>query len=184
MDRIPPEVTLKGNRSIQIDRWQETSYAVSFDSGATAQDNHGLEITKIDTTSSYFTGYRNVGYVTGVFEITYVAVDSAGNQSTETRYVNVQQPPTGIDAESVDKQSLEVFPNPTEGRFSVNVKLDAAKHGKLVIQNSLGKTIEVLNRGTISSGSYQADLNNSKAGIYFIKLQSEDSTIVKRIVLQ
>lgn len=77
------------------------------------------------------------------------------------------------------------FPNPFNP--GTNIKFDLASHGEvmLTIYNSLGKEIENIFSGKLSAGSYQYKWNaaNFPSGIYFYKLQTENTSFVKKMML-
>ncbi len=77
----------------------------------------------------------------------------------------------GIDA-VVDKNSANVFPNPSKGMF--NVKIGIAK-GKLVVYNMLGQ--EVYN-GELNSGNNQVNMLGQPSGMYLYKVLSEEDANV------
>jgi len=77
------------------------------------------------------------------------------------------------------------FPNPFNP--VTNVKFDVAKSSvtKISIYNELGKEVSTLANERLNPGSYQVRWDGSKfsSGAYFIKLESDDILITKKIIL-
>jgi ELWxxDGT repeat protein len=75
---------------------------------------------------------------------------------------------TFIDDAPFETKFLKIFPNPTNGNFTI----DSEKELEITITNILGKTILT---HQIQQGKNQINLSNQPNGIYFIK--NEDSTL-------
>ncbi len=85
-----------------------------------------------------------------------------------------------------DNNTLNIYPNPTDGIF--NLKLNPSLTNGLKIQsievtNILGEKIyEDVNFQINSSSNFQIDLSKQPGGIYTIRLNSEEGSIVKKLV--
>ncbi len=77
------------------------------------------------------------------------------------------------------------YPNPFNPE--TNIKFDIASQSdvKLIIYNSLGKEVENIFSGKLAAGSYSYKWNaaNFPSGVYFYKLQTSNSTFVKKLML-
>ena len=73
----------------------------------------------------------------------------------------------------------EVYPNPSTGEVSVEVSVSGKV--KIVVTNMLGETAWT---GSSDSGSMQLELSDLPKGTYFVKLESESGSMVKKLVLQ
>jgi hypothetical protein len=79
VDRIFPEIVLKGNDSMSV-----KTFAEYIEPGFTATDNHdGVITNKVKTDLGQFKD----GAVAGLYLIKYSVQDSAGNSTTKIRYV-------------------------------------------------------------------------------------------------
>lgn len=79
VDRINPELILKGKDSIEI-----TTYAEFQEPGFTATDNHdGVITNKVKTDYGQF----KAGAAAGPYLLKYTVQDSAGNSVTKTRFI-------------------------------------------------------------------------------------------------
>ena len=84
-------------------------------------------------------------------------------------------------------QLIEVFPNPTDGVFSINIKgLNQANHMlKLEIINAEGKLVQVTNLtryNDVFTG--QVSLYNYPDGVYFVRFNSDELDRMVRVVKQ
>ena len=91
-----------------------------------------------------------------------------------------------ISNEIPDKFNLhQNYPNPFNPE--TNIKFDIASQGdvKLVVYNSLGKEVQNIFSGKLSAGSYSYKWSaaNFPSGVYFYKLQTQNSVFVKKMLL-
>lgn len=94
--------------------------------------------------------------------------------------------------EAWEQGSVELWPNPTRGVVSLQSavvsQVSAASGQQSAVVEILdlhGKVIETFNNRTMeqrNSGTMELDITHLPAGIYFVKISSSDSQIVKRIV--
>ena len=108
--------------------------------------------------------------------------------------ISPDQDYTNINVTAIQNISTEIpktinlyqnFPNPFNP--VTNVKFDVAKSSvtKISIYNELGKEVSTLANERLNPGSYQVRWDGSKfsSGAYFIKLESDDILITKKIIL-
>lgn len=184
VDRTSPDISLIGDKTINLERWEETSLAASFDSGATATDNHFVNQKIVADSSSYFTDYIGEDYPSGgIHQIRYIAVDSAGNRSSITRNVNVVSNTTGIADKNADGVQLDLYPNPTDGNLRITLNGVEGSEGHLSIVNARGQKVRTLHEGQIEDGSRNIKLENQAIGVYFLRLNTQDNLVIKRFVL-
>ncbi len=75
---------------------------------------------------------------------------------------------TGVHDELANKPSLMVFPNPSDGKFTIQ-KTEQVQSGTLRIYNNLGSMV---GQAELNTSSF--DFTNLKPGIYIISIQSEN----------
>ena len=123
-------------------------------------------------------------------------VSSTGNFSNLTTYGNdiVNNPvyglltvsapkiqiTTGISELSEIKSDIKIFPNPINNKFTIQTDKQNGSYN-LEIYNTIGQII--LNK-TIINRVEQVDLSGQSAGVYFIKIQTENNIIKKKIIKQ
>jgi len=78
---------------------------------------------------------------------------------------------------------LNIQPNPTQGQVTINLELEYQMEVKLELYAVSGRLLQSFERESLSSKSYDLDLSNYPAGIYFAKFQINDQIVTKRISL-
>jgi len=83
--------------------------------------------------------------------------------------------PVGINT-ILSATSLKVYPNPARGIFQVEAPLPLEN---IEIMDILGNRIQQLN---MTSNKTQVDLTSQPAGVYFLKVQTSDQVLTKRLI--
>jgi hypothetical protein len=91
---------------------------------------------------------------------------------------------TGID-EFVNKIGINIFPNPNNGIFTVELNSENNTTVNLKILNSLGAIVYELNKVELS-GKYlkNIDISNFSEGIYSLIIEEKNKTYNTKIVVQ
>ncbi len=78
------------------------------------------------------------------------------------------------------ENGLDLFPNPTNGKFEIKAPDNLIE--KISITNSIGELVYENNSGSVKI----IDLSSLKleSGIYFVSLQSQEKTFVKKLIYQ
>jgi PKD repeat protein len=181
VDETAPVISLKGRPGANVCRW-----AVYEDAGYTVSDNYDTGSDVIVTIDGDFVNTQ----VEGIYNFRYKAEDKSGNVSySDWRIINVKPAGeagciTGINAlgEGLEK-SVNVYPNPSTGRFNVTVTLDGPEQVSIKVLNSLGKVIETVSEGTLITGTFPVDLSSHAAGVYLLQITAGNQTAIKRVVL-
>ncbi len=116
----------------------------------------------VSTNSSYFprTGYI---YLNGI----YKQVTQEGNTSLEINEVS-------------QLNDIKIYPNPITDKFTIELDYHNSSYS-LEILNTIGQVILIRK---ITNNIEQIDLSGLSDGIYFVKLQSENNKIVRKIIKQ
>ena len=105
------------------------------------------------------------------------AYDKAGNITQHTiQFVNS----TGINEIFGLDDLISIFPNPASDKFVINFN-NSKENFSLVILNIIGQVI-LSKKINTASNTEQVDLSGQPAGVYFVKLQTTDNTVVKKII--
>ncbi len=91
-----------------------------------------------------------------------------------------------IDAiKSTDYELSQNYPNPFNPVTNINYSIPASGYVSLKIYNSNGQEVATLFDGNQQAGSYLATFDGTDlaGGVYFYKLQAENTTITKKLVL-
>ncbi|MBK8982404.1 MAG: T9SS type A sorting domain-containing protein [Ignavibacteria bacterium] len=125
---------------------------------------------------------------TSMNTIAFVQNDGAGNKEVLNCALG-ENIPTGISVNSntiPERFTLyQNYPNPFNP--STGIKFDVPKNSivKLSVYNSLGQEAAVLLNETLSAGTYNMrfDGANLSSGLYFYKIETEDFTDIKKMML-
>jgi hypothetical protein len=98
-----------------------------------------------------------------------------------------------MDVTSVEEQGnipkifalKKIYPNPFNPSTFIKYDVPKEAHLKLEIFNCLGELIDVLVNNNTTPGNYEIKwtAHNKPSGIYLIKMESENFTDVKKIML-
>jgi PKD repeat protein len=115
------------------------------------------------------------------FTVTLTLVNGCGSVDS-TFVVNV----TGIGIEETElSRTLNIFPNPTDGAFTVNFSVDQSTEVSIRVLDALGRSVIVREMGTVSGEQMIAlDLSNNASGIYMVQIVTDKGTITKRLTLR
>jgi len=80
---------------------------------------------------------------------------------------------------SIQTEEISVFPNPTDGAFTITY---GTLHPSIYIYNNLGKLI--YEKGKTALGSETINLSAYSKGIYFVKIQSVNEIANRKLILQ
>jgi hypothetical protein len=83
-------------------------------------------------------------------------------------------------------QNISVYPNPTEGAFSVKLNLETSKTVSFRILNILGQTIQQVAPRSVTAGEMIEEfrLNNVPAGIYLVETKLDNKTVLTKLQVQ
>ena len=115
----------------------------------------------------------------GSYTITCVVEDTVCN-SFDTATFNVQMT-IGV-TENELSRSLNIFPNPSTGEFTIAFDLEKAQDITISVVDALGREIsnEIIARAE-GATQHKLDLTNQARGLYFVKITAGENTIVKKI---
>ena len=106
----------------------------------------------------------------GLYEVT--VTDANGCTATASGVVNNT---TGLN--STQELVLTVFPNPSNGMFTVNSSIS---NGMIIVRDALGREIH---NQQINSNTSFVNLENQSNGIYFMELRSGDVSKTVRVMI-
>ena len=80
-------------------------------------------------------------------------------------------------------QKFEIFPNPNDGTFFLQLEFEERENIEIVLTNDLGQILQSFRR----DGDYFLEKNTMaqlSAGIYFVMVKTENGVAVKRLLVQ
>jgi hypothetical protein len=119
----------------------------------------------------------------GIYYIAFNVSDPSGNAAIEKqRIVNVKESFGGFNDLSFEA-SVNIYPNPNNGKFTLVVNRDKAINLKIVIYDMLGNQIKDLTKDEISSGIYNFDMGGLAAGNYMIQFVTDQTSTSKKLTI-
>lgn len=163
-DQTSPILILNGPRIINLCR-----YDTFAEEGFVVEDNVDPN-PKVVRAGSYFTDYL-VNYANGTYEIQYIATDNSNNFSYISRLLYVSDS-DACTSSIIDRKNKEfkVYPNPSSGKFSIDIDFPGSEKTIIEVFNSLGKM--VYSKEFRNSKLIQLDLGHVNNGIYNVQMIS------------
>jgi PKD repeat protein len=85
----------------------------------------------------------------------------------------------------LDAQSVNIYPNPSNGMLNVSFNNLNADHATITVENMLGQQIAAIEAQAIHTGSaFNFNIQNQAAGIYFVKISTEKGSLTQKVVLE
>lgn len=81
-------------------------------------------------------------------------------------------------------ESFQIYPNPTDGAFSIVFGLNQPKDMQIKIVNVIGQEVFEGTFNQVQNNTINFDLNQVASGIYFVNIQSGEEMISKKIVVR
>jgi len=78
---------------------------------------------------------------------------------------------------------LEIAPNPTQGLVVVKMELNTAEAVNLQMYDINGRVIKNMVSGKTTADSFEFDMSNQAAGIYLLRIQIGNNSLVRRIIV-
>lgn len=81
--------------------------------------------------------------------------------------------------------SVKLFPNPSTGRFQLDLSVAKAQNIAINVIDMQGRSVFAENWNTVSGNNTRVvELNNAASGIYFVRLNTVDGVINRKIVVE
>lgn len=78
---------------------------------------------------------------------------------------------------------FNIYPNPSNGLFNLEVNLTSAQNVTVRVMNIVGQVVLQKSISNISSGIYSIDLTNEPKGIYFAEINTATEKTIKKITI-
>lgn len=167
-----PVITCPTDVVVQVNEGEQFTLP-DYTGDATATDNCPNPVITQDPAAGTMVG-------PGVTTMTMTATDGAGNEDTCTFTVTVEEVLGLGDNEFYN--NIVLYPNPTTGHLTLLNKT-TAQLDNLVITDIKGRVIKTIDL-TEAGMEINFSLDQLAAGMYFIKINATETSIVKRIVKQ
>lgn len=183
VDREAPRIELLGGSTVDL-IWNDTF----VEPGVKLIDNYYSDEELRDSLKTYTTlsiaqNGNWYGGQRGWKEVRYIVKDPSGNESREIKrsvYVDFR---TGLNAIK-NAGELKVYPNPSEGIFTLSTKEQLKGEISINMYNVLGA--KVYNKTIIATGSdtYQVKASDLAPGIYVLQVSNNGKQFTQRITIK
>jgi hypothetical protein len=179
---------ISGNTQVNI-TWQASTDNVVGYNIYRARTLNG-QFSKINdswiTTTSYTDTFPWDG--TNVYHIRAVKLETSASGSYYNMSIGVldstQAVNTAINDMIAGNINLNIYPNPSQGRFSLTIESSRPADLNCEIINSLGKTIYSDHYQVSGAVTRVIDLGSVEKGIYIIKVSGKNTNVVKQLIIQ
>ncbi len=175
-DDVNPTITCVGNQTVDADSNHEyTVSGTEFDPTETSDNcNVASVINDLNNSSTLADEVLPEGTTT----VQWTVTDDAGNTQVCSFDILVN---AFVGVENIDKNTVSIFPNPSNGIFTVSLISKIIGDYRISVINQLGMTIYMNKKS--DSKSFRIDLSSYSKGIYFIKVTGNNKTIMKKIII-
>ncbi|MEL7339207.1 MAG: choice-of-anchor J domain-containing protein, partial [Bacteroidota bacterium] len=117
----------------------------------------------------------------GTYGVVYTTNGTCPNSDTVIIAIDGMCSTTAI--EDFAAASLKLFPNPTEGQFSLH-NTGTSRNAEIEVLNLQGQTIYCTESYLSSNQQLEIDLGDVPAGIYMVKIKSANRVAVDRLIVR
>ncbi|MGM0649472.1 MAG: PKD domain-containing protein [Bacteroidota bacterium] len=118
----------------------------------------------------------------GDYTISVTITNSCGNSETYTDIISID--PVGIQNNNVsDNDFLNIYPNPNNGSFTLEIENNDKEKLMLQIMNITGQIIYTKQLEDKSNITHKIDLSDYSKGIFLVKVQSEKKYEIKKVII-
>ncbi len=187
----PPSDILLSNNLIDEGESTGTAIGTLTVTDEDEADTHTLSIGGIDASDFLIGGSeQNELQSNAVFDaqtknsfmIEVTAIDGGSAQFTKAFTITIEEVEVPLGADS-DNNLVKVYPNPSNGNFYVIIDPSLVNPSWMLTDLS-GKEIELQDKAEISNRTIVFEIGTLGTGVYLLKIQSESSEIVKRIIIE
>jgi len=90
----------------------------------------------------------------------------------------------GIMESKAKEKRLLIFPNPSNGEFSLRVRSEKTVSYQLKVRNNLGQIIHTESLNVKGEVNQKINLSTFEKGVYFLSLEDGEERLVKKVVVQ
>lgn len=90
--------------------------------------------------------------------------------------------PTGVSELESTENTIEIFPNPSNGIFTIRSQTASNEEQYVEVYNTLGAKIHASEKSKLSA--YTVDLSDQSRGVYFVKVYRGEKCITRKIIVQ
>lgn len=131
---------------------------------------------------SYYNARRSAPVVTREVNIRITVSDITSNEAEALSAATGEQFQV---SNELEVESFRFFPNPTDGRFTVEFTLNDPTPAEMTIFNVDGKNVyEMTLDDPTAMNTLKIDLSNEPKGVYFMRILQGERTFTKKVITQ
>lgn len=98
--------------------------------------------------------------------------------------INIGSATTGVENINIENVSVNIFPNPSNDVSTIQLQSTELKSNvKVTLTDVLGKDVAILFTGNLPNGETNLTIqDNIQSGVYFVRVEADGKSIVKRFV--
>lgn len=170
-------------KNITITGPSEVQANVQVTSTTQGQSTGTATVTATGGTAPYIYAWSNGATgttTTGLGVGSYTVAVTDANNCVRTFNFSIT---VGTDIASVEpKIGINIYPNPTNGRFLVSVTNNNGNETQIEVYNTLGQQIFVSELKMSTVNDFEIDLSHVPANTYFVKVISGDESVVRKVL--
>jgi hypothetical protein len=176
-DNKNPEIFLKENIVLELDEDGNATLTLDDVDGG-SMDNCGIatqELSQVDFNCDDYDPENEV------VEVTYIVIDTSGNQVQETVSITVLDPSSACTLSSNVFETLKValYPNPAQQTLFLELGNTPLTIDKVTVFDIQGKQLMSLTPKGLDAS---IDVSSLSAGNYFLRMSSGKDTMTKRFI--
>lgn len=86
--------------------------------------------------------------------------------------------------EEANRIYFDVYPNPNDGNFKLNLNFDPESQSEISVMDIYGRLVRTFKMSELESNSFNIDLSDLNKGIYFINIQSGRVNQTQKLVIK
>ncbi|RLD65632.1 MAG: hypothetical protein DRI84_06420 [Bacteroidetes bacterium] len=103
---------------------------------------------------------------------------------SSSNFFNTKDATVGVEEIQMHDISLSVFPNPNNGQFTITINSETQKRINIMVFNNLGSVIATDQIDVNGKISKNIDLSHLSKGIYYLRLQTSDDVVMRKVIIQ
>lgn len=119
-----------------------------------------------------------IDLVSGNYSVTIL--DANGCEIVDSVFVDQM---TGLN-EFSEIVNLNIYPNPSNIQFNVELDLNSTMNVRLQLTNSVGQNVSEILKESSNSIRHIFNVEEYPSGVYFLSITSDDRKIVRKIIIE
>ena len=103
---------------------------------------------------------------------------------SSSNFYNTANATIGVENIKLHDLSLSVFPNPNKGLFTIKINSATQKQISVLVFNNLGSLVSSNQFEVYGTISKKIDLSHLSKGVYFLRIQTNEDVIMRKVILQ